>query len=676
MQSWLEQISHQCALQRTRQLVVISGDLGHRWQQLQPWVTDELAKAKNIALIGTQETALAMGCPSELSLLKANKPNNLLGYEHDHVIFNAYDGLYPDAIAAVSGTIKAGGLLILLCPEFDQWPEFSDEFSKKRLPYGFDQAPASPSFVRLLINSFTKWQIPHYSSSPTSRESSCPELRDSPADHEEARTNQSDLTTEQQTVLDKILNNQNQAHVLTADRGRGKSYLLGCLAAQLHKSHYTPIMDNGINIYLTGPNKKAVSSVYTGFDSMSAGLEGEEQIHFIAPEDVLSVKPLDNDWLIVDEAASLPIPLLMKYAHHFNQLVFASTTHGYEGTGKGFQIRFFEYLNKHKPDWQQHQLTHPIRYSSNDPLEHWLFDTLMLDAEPQTVSREKWLNSKDELTCREVSQYELAEDSDLLKNIFGLLINAHYQTKPSDLRDMLDAPGLRVFIQYLFDNQSNSEIIVSACLCTDEGPIEQALWQPIYQGHRRPTGHLIPQSFGFYLGLPYAMSMKYARVIRIATQPVLQRNNSASDLLAFIENKLSNEDYDVFGSSFAGTSDVINFWQKNHFCLIKSGSMADHASGVTSALVVKSLSKRSKNPLEKASSLFNHLTSGSKNTFEDIPEEAKFILHNFANEKGSAESTLQILATCEDFNTPKTPLNKNAVNKLRKDVKDWLATFG
>ena len=171
------------------------------------------------------------------------------------------------------------------------------------------------------------------------------------------------------------------------------------------------------------------------------------------------------------------------------------------------------------------------------------------------------------------------------------------------------------------------------------------------------------------------MSMKYARVIRVATQPVFQRNNSASDLLTFIEKKLSSEGYDIFGSSFAGTSDVINFWQKNNFCLIKSGSMADHASGVTSALVVKALSERSKNTIEKASSLFNYLTSGSKNTFEAIPEEAKFILHNFANEKGSAESTLQILATCEGFDTPKTPLNKNAVNKLRKDVKDWLSTY-
>lgn len=674
MQSWLEQISHQCALHRTRQLVVISGDLGHRWQQLQPWVTLELAKAKNIALIGTQETALAMDCPSELSLLKANKPNNLLGYEHDHVIFNAYDGLYPDAIAAVSGTIKAGGLLILLCPEFDQWPMFGDEFSKKRLPYGFDRSPTSTNFVHFLINSFTKWQTPLYSNSPISGEPNCPAMKDSSADHNEATAKQGCLTTEQQVVLDRILNNQNQTHVLTADRGRGKSYLLGCLAAQLHKTHYLPTKDNGIKIYLTGPNKKAVSSVYTGFNSLSSGLEVEEQIHFVAPEDVLALNPLVHDWLIIDEAASLPIPLLMKYAHHFNHLVFASTTHGYEGTGKGFQVRFFEYLNKHKPDWQQHQLTHPIRYSDNDPLEHWLFETLMLDAEPETVSSEQWLNSKEDMTCREVTQKELTKDSALLKNIFGLLINAHYQTKPSDLRDMLDAPGLRIFIQSILDKQTDSEIIISACLCTDEGPIEQALWQPIYQGHRRPTGHLIPQSFGFYLGLPDAMSMKYARVIRIATQPVLQRNNSASDLLTFIENKLSNEGYDVLGSSFAGTSDVINFWQKNHFCLIKSGSIADHASGVTSALVVKSLSERSKNTIEKASSLFNYLTSGSEHTFEAIPEEAKFILHNFATEKGSAESTLQILATCEGFDAPKTPLNKNAVNKLRKDVKDWLAT--
>ena len=47
----------------------------------------------------------------------------LLGTELDALVFDAWSGFDPDAFGALSGSIKGGGLLLLLTPLFDQWPD-------------------------------------------------------------------------------------------------------------------------------------------------------------------------------------------------------------------------------------------------------------------------------------------------------------------------------------------------------------------------------------------------------------------------------------------------------------------------------------------------------------------------------------------------------------------------
>lgn len=672
MQSWLEQITQQCRNEYCRRLVVIDGEQAQSWRALGPWLSQQAQLSRAIGIVGAEDHDYFSkeNLDSTVTLLKANRPNNLLGFEHDHVIFDAFSGLYPDALAAVSGTIKAGGLLILLCPALKSWSQYQDVFSLKRQPHSYQGFDNSPNFVQRLINSIQAFDVPISFSTKKEPLTSLSPL----TEQEESATPaialaKGALTSEQEEIVGLIASNLDCPHVITADRGRGKSYLLGSLVAQRFNTSISK--DNGITYCLTGPNKKSVESVLTG-----AGPKALENIQYLPPENVMSVADKlnhnsdTNIGLLVDEAASLPIPLLMEWAKHFKHIVFATTTHGYEGTGKGFQIRFFKHLNQTRSNWMQHQLFQPVRYAKHDPLEKWIFHALMLNAEPSGIEHAIPVAKT---YYREVSQQELVKDETLLANIFGLLINAHYQTKPSDLRDMLDAPGLRIFIQTLPPNVNSNPIVLSACLCTDEGPIEPSLWQPICQGYRRPTGHLIPQSFGFYLGQPEAMALKFARVIRIATLPDQQRKHFGSELMQFIESTLKAEQYDVIGSSFAGTQDVIQFWKNNGFEVIKHGSTADHASGVASALVVKPLSKRSEVTIAKAKHFFSLTSSQDTVALHGLPDSAQSILHDFAHERGSVESTLLILKCLKDFSLPNLPLNKNAANRLRLEVRNYLS---
>jgi len=70
--------------------------------------------------------------------------------------------------------------------------------------------------------------------------------------------------------------------------------------------------------------------------------------------------------------------------------VFSSTTHGYEGSGRAFAIRFMKRLEKERgEELKVVEMETPIRYGANDPIEKWLYDVLLLDAEPQEVKEIK-----------------------------------------------------------------------------------------------------------------------------------------------------------------------------------------------------------------------------------------------------------------------------------------------
>ncbi|MCT9623490.1 tRNA cytosine(34) acetyltransferase TmcA, partial [Curtobacterium sp. C2H10] len=74
---------------------------------------------------------------------------------------------------------------------------------------------------------------------------------------------------------------------------------------------------------------------------------------------------VNASWLIVDEAAAIPGPLLRRLVARFPRTLLTTTVQGYEGTGRGFLLKFcagFAQL-------RQFSLSAPVRWAPGCPLE-------------------------------------------------------------------------------------------------------------------------------------------------------------------------------------------------------------------------------------------------------------------------------------------------------------------
>ena len=122
--------------------------------------------------------------------------------------------------------------------------------------------------------------------------------------------------------------------VVLADRGRGKSAGVGRAIAAL---------PSDASVVVCGPHPAAVREVLAFADR--PGLTHWLPLTLL---ECLEQGPVPGgvDVLVVDEAAQVPLPLLqalvtaVPHAH----VVLATTIHGYEGTGHGFEQRLLPWL--------------------------------------------------------------------------------------------------------------------------------------------------------------------------------------------------------------------------------------------------------------------------------------------------------------------------------------------
>lgn len=93
------------------------------------------------------------------------------------------------------------------------------------------------------------------------------------------------------------------------------------------------------------------------------------------------------DLLIIDEAAAIPLHIVKRMLGRCPAFV-ASTVHGYEGTGRSLSLKLIKqlrtasmqergYVGEHP--FKEVKMEEPIRYSTDDPIEKWLYDLLLLD---------------------------------------------------------------------------------------------------------------------------------------------------------------------------------------------------------------------------------------------------------------------------------------------------------
>lgn len=475
--------------------------------------------------------------PSEFQLISPQQARHRLGDECDLLVFDARNHLDSDAFGALSGTLVAGGTLLLLVDPLKQ----------------------SGRFFRRLMRCLE---------TPPNAGRDTPGVSLPLTDDADSMARSADQAVAIARLLRVALGHRRRPLVLTADRGRGKSVAMGIAAARLLQSKLNRIL-------VTAPRRDAVFTLLGKAEQM-LGDTATSSLRYVPP-DKLARHPEEADLVLVDEAAAIPVAVLERLLRRYARIAFATTTHGYEGTGRGFSIRFKQVLDRVTPQWREYRLQAPIRWAPGDPLEWLTFAALLLDAEPVASASVQTATCD---TCRfeRLNRDHLLDDECLLRELFGLLVLAHYQTRPSDLQRLLDDPALSVWVAR-FDGH-----VVATALVVDEGDFEHDLAHDIAAGRRRPQGHLLPQTLAVHTGLAQAARLKYVRVMRIAVHPAVQRRGLGNALLANIRQTALAESIDVFGTSFGATDDLMRFWRNAGLTLVRVGLQRDAASGTHSAV--------------------------------------------------------------------------------------------
>ena len=537
----LHTLTAQMKREGIRRLLVLSGEEG--------WCFDHALKLRDALpgdwlWISPQPDAENHCSPSALQ--------TLLGREFRHAVFDARHGFDAAAFAALSGTLKAGSWLVLLLPVWDEWENQPDADSLR-----WSDCPdpiATPHFVQ------------HFKRVLTANNDAILWRQNQPFSlaHFTPRTDWHPATgapqPEQQQLLQQLLTMPLGVAVVTAARGRGKSALAGQLISRIAGS-----------AIVTAP-AKAATYVLAQF----AG----EKFRFIAP-DALLASDEQADWLVVDEAAAIPAPLLHQLVSRFPRTLLTTTVQGYEGTGRGFLLKFCARF----PHLHRFELQQPIRWAQGCPLEKMVSEALVFDDENFTHT------PQGNIVISAFEQTLWRSDPETPLKVYQLLSGAHYRTSPLDLRRMMDAPGQH-FLQAAGENE-----IAGALWLVDEGGLSQQLSQAVWAGFRRPRGNLVAQSLAAHGSNPLAATLRGRRVSRIAVHPARQREGTGRQLIAGALQY--THDLDYLSVSFGYTGELWRFWQRCGFVLVRMGNHREASSGCYTAMALLPMSDAGKQLAER-----------------------------------------------------------------------------
>ena len=539
-------------------------------------------------LVGGWSDCLWLGaCADSGDAYPPSSASRFLGQEFNAVVYDLHAGFDPDAFGAIAGTIRDGGVLVLLAPPLEGWEGFDD-----------------PGYARIDTWSPRKHRFAgHYlgylrqillaePDLPVMRQG----MRDRLPEISEPPPRKAHTTGDQQVAIEEIIHtargHARRPLVITADRGRGKSAALGMAAARL-------LAQTPRRILVTAPRRGAVESLFRhalealpGAELLEGNLlqHGDGSVQFLPPDLLLRSMP-QADLLLIDEAAAIPAALLKALLLRYNRIVFSTTVHGYEGTGRGFAIRFRQTLDEETPQWRELTLDEPVRWQSGDALEALVSHALLLDAEPAAGASLEGIDPLS-LSIDKISRAGLLSDRRLLEQVFGLLVSAHYQTRPFDLRHMLDAPGVEI----LLARHGNS--VGGVLLTVSEGGFDDTLARAILAGKRRARGNLAPQSLGLHLQDDAFLRAHFRRVMRIAVHPALQRGGLGRRMLEAVAESC---DADLLATSFGATGGLVRFWRACGFTPARIGMRRDTSSGSHSLLMLRAL-KEPANALQLSAS--------------------------------------------------------------------------
>jgi tRNA(Met) cytidine acetyltransferase len=395
------------------------------------------------------------------------------------------------------------------------------------------------------------------------------------------------LETGQQEAVDAVrhvVSGQRRRPVLlTADRGRGKSAALGYAAAGL-------LQDGAHRILVTAIRRAAVDVVFrhaaellqgaAGFESRPSSIKAVDgTIEFIEPQRLLESKH-EADLVVVDEAAALPLHWLGRLLKEYPRLAFATTLHGYEGSGRGFANRFMTLLDRETRGWRRIRLTEPIRWASGDPVEALVFDALLMNAEPATGSIGGRI-TPDGCVVELLDRDHLCRNETLLRDYFGLLVQSHYRTRPNDLRYLLDGPNIELWAL------RHEEVLLGAAVVSREGGFDADTARRVWTGKSRPRGHMIAETVCYQLGVRQWPRLRGARIVRIAVHAGVRRRGLGAAMTREIFQSARKRGFDYVGCSFGSGREAAGFWSSCGFVPLWLSARRNVSSGARSILMVK-----------------------------------------------------------------------------------------
>ncbi len=581
---------------------------------------------------------------TEVKAVTFKHSRDILGRTYDLLVLDLSYDFSPNDLGRIIETVRGGGLIFVMTHPFEKWRNMWTGFHKSLVtpPYTIDDV--KKRFNRRLIRKLTEYDG-IYIITENGKIRKKPEKGKAQAKLK-ARSKveipvetvfpgelyELCLTNGQVEVLrafEELVENEGMV-VLTADRGRGKSVSVGIASIGLALR-----MKKRFRIVVTAPELENVQSLFRfakksleklGFKPKVIEEHGMIRELYARKIGMRYYLPTEGykknaDLYVLDEAAGIHVPILHKYLNK-PRVVYSSTIHGYEGAGRGFSVKFLKKARE-KREFRELHMDEPIRYADNDPIEKWLFDVLLLDAEPVELTENDYeLIKQKEVYFEEPDLDDWFEnDREDLRNFVGIYVLAHYRNRPSDVALLADAPHHEARVLRLKNGK-----IVTAVQIAKEGNIPKKVIDKMAKGYK-PRGNIIPDMMVKHHMAKEFAKLKGYRIVRIATHPDAMDLGLGSKALELLEKEAREKGLDWVGSGFGASEELIRFWVRNGFAVVHLSPARNPVSGEYTAIVLKPISEKARKIIKIANDEFRiRLTEWLGDTHRDLePEIARWL---------------------------------------------------
>ena len=578
-----------------------------------------------------------------------------LGTTYQALVLDLTNDLKPNDVGRLVGVVEGGGFIVVQAPPWGDWDSKVTLFKRSLLVPGYEE----PRHV--FITWFKRKLVEHkgniyvydadrgellsgepYNAPPRPRrEIQLPRKRLFPDDvYRLALTNdQVRVIKAMEWFYEKPPRGRSKVLVVTADRGRGKSCAVGLglvglarvLGRVKHKVRLVvtaPSLSNVqslMELALRGAEAAGLSPRPVRRSGMIVEIQGKGfSLEYWEPAVVPRLQQADV--VAVDEASGIHVPLLHKIWRSHRRIVFAATIHGYEGAGRGFNIRFLKAVEGDEDTMlRKIDMDEPIRYAKDDPVERWLFDVLLLDAEPAELEEEDLEDIREgrlEYLRLDPAWLFSPEGEETLRQLFGIYVLAHYRNEPDDLGMLADAPHHSIRAV----RTARRGRIVAAAQVAEEGGLDEEMIDKLLRGEKIP-GNIIPDRLLKHARIKDYGRMKGWRIVRIATHPEVQGRGIGSRLLEFLYEESVERGYDWLGSGFGVNEQLLRFWYRNGFLTLHLSPDRNPVSGEYTTLVLKPISGRARRAVEESVREFKRkLLDSLFDTYRDLETEIAMMM--------------------------------------------------